>query len=138
MIETISNEWRTARKPHKCCLCNQTIEPKERYNHQVNKFDGDVYTFDEHEKCNFIAGEIWDFCDPDEGMNDDDFYEGCVDLIRTFICPDCEKYEDEADCDNMDCLDKLYDLLQKYELYRERHKDYWMAWKLRERKAKGE
>lgn len=136
MIESISTEWRTARKEHKCNYCNGVIHPGERYERSVNKYDGDVYCWNSHEKCSYIAGEIWDYADPDEGMDDDLFYESCSDICRTFVCPDCGKW-DTDECDVSYCLDKVYDLLKAKELYRDR-RDGWgnSYWKVRDREKK--
>ena len=112
MTEEISTTWRTARKAHTCNYCRRTIQPGERYEHYVGKYDGELYTWRAHEKCVFIAHEIWDYVDPDEGMNDDDFYED--------------------ECDESYCMDKLYDFLKKYELYSIRE-HYSLVWKCRER-----
>ena len=91
MLEIISTTWRTARKEHRCNYCGGIIRPGERYEYSVNKFDGDIYEWKSHEKCTFIAGEIWDYADPDDGMDSDCFHEACSDVCRTFVCPDCGK-----------------------------------------------
>ena len=135
MLETISTTWRTALKEHRCSYCHGIIRPGERYEYSVNKFDGDIYEWKSHEKCAFIAGEIWDYADPDEGMDSDCFYEACSDVCRTFVCPDCGKW-DTDECDESYCLDKLYDLFQTKELYRDHRDGYgYSYWKLRERTA---
>lgn len=135
MLETISTTWRTALKEHRCNYCDGIIRPGERYEYSVNKFDGDIYEWKSHEKCAFIAGEIWDYADPDEGMDSDCFYEACSDVCRTFICPDCGKWDTDC-CDESYCLDKLYDLFQTKELYRDHRDGYgYSYWKLRERTA---
>ena len=131
MTEEISTTWRTARKAHTCNYCRRTIQPGERYEHYVGKYDGELYTWRAHEKCVFIAHEIWDYVDQDEGMNDDDFYEGCSEVCRVFVCPDCGKW-DTDECDESYCMDKLYDFLKKYELYSIRE-HYSLVWKCRER-----
>lgn len=132
MIEEVSTTWRTARKAHTCNYCRGTIQPGEQYERYVGKQDGDLYTFLAHEKCVFIAREIWDFVDPDDGMDDDAFCEGCSEVCRTFVCPDCGKW-DTDECDESYCMDKLYDFLMKYELHSIREKTYLRVWKCRER-----
>ena len=138
MTEEIMSEWRKARKPHKCNYCGQTIEPGERYYRYVGKYDGEIYTWLGHEKCEYIAGEIWDYCDLDEGMSDEDFENGCFEVCRTFVCPDCEKWDAEYDgcySEVSYCIDKLYELFQTKELYREKRDIYgYSHWKLRDRK----
>ena len=136
VIEIIREEWRTARNIHKCDYCGGTIRPLERYRLCVNKFDGKLYEWKAHEKCEYIAQEIWDYADPDEGMDSDDFCEACSDVCRTFVCPDCGKW-DTDECDESYCLDKLYDLFQTKELYREKRDLYgYTYWKLRDRSPK--
>ena len=132
--EAILSEWRTARKPHVCNYCNGWIQPGEKYHHYVGKYDGEIYTWDSHDKCEYVAQEIWEYCDPYEGLGEDEFHEGCCAVCRTFICPDCEKYDD-GDCGNSYCLDKLYDLFQTKELYRTGRDIKYIYWKLRDRKV---
>lgn len=140
MNEAIMSEWRKARKRHGCDYCNGWIQPGERYHHYVGKYDGEIYTWDSHEKCEYVAQEIWEYCDPDEGLDADNFLEGCSDVCRTFVCPDCGKWDNEyEECDGEGgyCLDKLYDLFQTKELYRDHRDGYgYSYWKLRDRKKR--
>lgn len=133
MSEEIRTEWRTARKRHCCDLCEAWIEPGARYYAYTGKYDGEIFTFKAHDKCWIIAQEIWDYVDPDEGITHDEFLEGCCDICRTFICKDCEKYE-EDDCELSYCPDKLFALFQEKELYRDRRDETGASyWKLRYR-----
>ena len=134
--QTILSEWRTARKPHKCNYCGGIIQPKERYNRYVGKYDGEIYTWDSHEKCDYVAQEIWEYCDPDEGLGYEEFNEGCSAVCRTFVCPDCEKYDD-GDCEHSYCMDKLYYIFQTKELYRVKRDIDYQYWRLRDKKQKG-
>lgn len=136
MIEELEGCDRVARKEHRCNLCGGIIKQGELYRYSKLKLDS-LYEWKEHKKCEFIAGEIWEYCEPDEGMTYDDFYEGCCDICREFICPGCEKYEN-GECDESYCLDKVYELLQKYELYRAFKNQIYEGWKLRERGKKNE
>lgn len=138
MPELIKDECRKARKRHLCNYCGHDIEPGEKYNYSLLKDGGDVYSWRAHEKCNFIATELWDYIDPWEGLDEDQFQEGCFDFSRAFVCPDCEKWDMDAGCDDDEsyCLDKIYELLQKYELVCiGRDRWYRKAYKLKERKA---
>ena len=135
--EAILSEWRTARKPHVCNYCNGWIQPGEKYHHYVGKYDGEIYTWDSHDKCEYVAQEIWEYADPDEELDSDGFLEACCDVCRTFVCPDCGKW-DTADegCDSRPgyCIEKLAALFQTKELYRDRRDGYgYSYWKLRER-----
>lgn len=51
-MQIIADEWRIARKPHKCELCWRQIEPGERYRHQRNKEGGDIWTWRNCAHCN--------------------------------------------------------------------------------------
>lgn len=138
MVTTIHCEVRRARKPHKCDLCRGIIQPGEKYEYSYNSCDGETYSFRVHEKCEFICREIEDLCDPDEGMTSDDFYEGCVQVCQDFVCPDCEKRNqpDGDVCEEYPCYDRLYDFLQKNELYLAERQGYCRIWKARPREAK--
>lgn len=133
MSEKISSEYRKARKRHRCDYCHGIIEPGEKYHHYVGKFDGNLYAWKSHEKCEFMAQELWDYIDPDDGMDADQFMEGCSAFCRVFICPDCGKW-DTDECGESYCIDKMYDLLQTKELYYAgRNKYYERMWRLRDR-----
>lgn len=45
---------RKARKAHKCCECDKTISPGEKYEYAVMKFEGDLL----HEKTCLVCAEI--------------------------------------------------------------------------------
>lgn len=137
MVETLKECERTARKRHICSFCGGYIEPGEKYDYETLKYDGYVYDWKSHQECSFIASEIWSYVDPDDGMTEDDFRDAVQDLCITFVCPDCEKWGKEmGECidDNGYCLNKLYEALQKNELYRTRDRHNWPCWKLRPRK----
>ena len=137
MVELICCETRKARKPHKCFYCGGTINVGEKYVHNVCKYD-DVYTVDEHEKCSFICSEIYDFCDPDEGMTEEDFRDGVESIRDTFVCPYCEHYDRENDPYSEECecnmFDKVYELLKKYRLVMVEKGQRFRGWKVQERK----
>lgn len=123
MLETICQKSRKARKQHTCNYCGNKIEVGQVYNHAVMKFD-DVYTWKAHLECIQIATELWGFIDPLEGMTEDDFQYGCNDFCRTFICPDCECWDKEADeCekDETFCADKIYAFLQTHDFRHTKH-----------------
>ena len=120
MPETISRKERTARKPHICDYCGETINPGEKYDHAVLKYEGSIYTWDAHQRCQKIASEIWDMVDPDAGMTSDEFQEACAELCRLYICPCCDQMDKAGDCkkDNLFCTQKLHDLMQTHDLRR--------------------
>ena len=43
MIDFGRNEWRTARKPHKCYLCGKEIQKGERYYYADGMADGEFF-----------------------------------------------------------------------------------------------
>lgn len=144
MPELIYSKDRKARKKHSCSYCNGIIEKGEIYEHSVLKYAGEIYDWDAHKECKFISTELYEYIDPWDGMTEDDFQEGCRDFCLTFVCPDCPHYEKEYhECakDGYFCIDKIYELLKKYELVRVKAKDgyHWTRiFKLKERdKMKG-
>lgn len=139
MIETISSCIRTARKQHTCDLCGTKINPGEKYHYSFMVYDGNqTYDWKEHEKCAFICSEIWDYCDPWDGMTYEIFDDAVTDIRQVFVCPDCEgQDEDGKMCAKCNCVEKVYDLLTKYELYMEKREGMCKEWKIRERSKDG-
>lgn len=127
MPDVISECDRKARRPHTCNYCGQIINPGEIYHHAVLKYD-DVYQWNSHKKCDFVSGALWSYIDPDDGMTEDDFQEGCSDFCRAFICPDCPDADLDAEDCNLDkryCVDKIYDFLQTHDFKRLKDEDGW-------------
>lgn len=65
-------EWfrtttRTARKPHACCECRETIQTGAAHTYTVGKWDGDISTFRTCERCADLiahyseAGYCWTY-----------------------------------------------------------------------------
>ena len=111
---------RTARKDHFCNLCGKRIKKGEKYCYQKEIYDGEFYEFKEHTRCSFIASQIWDYAEPDEGMDDELFRDTLQTISEAFICPDCQKWDKgfkECEIDEMYCIDKVYEFLQTFELY---------------------
>ena len=79
MAETISDEWRVARKPHVCIWCGQTIVIGERYRHWRGKWEGECLTNDWHKECDDAAARA----DLDEGFEPHSFKRGS-DLERDY------------------------------------------------------
>ena len=127
MIEVIREEQRKARKPHTCSYCGEVIQPGETYDYTVLCYD-DMYEWKSHIKCSFIAQQLWEYIDPDEGMTAENFDEGCTDFCRAFICPHCPAADLEAeDCklDRTYCIDKIYDFLQTHDFRRVKDEHDW-------------
>jgi len=74
-METIGNSKHKARKEHRCDLCHGKIEKGQIYERQFNKFDGDVYTWKNHEDCSKIASKLNMYQHCDEGLDSDTFRE---------------------------------------------------------------
>jgi hypothetical protein len=133
MPTMLKYEVRKARKTHDCNYCGCSILPGEKYGYSAHVYDGEFYDWKEHLTCNFIVGELWQYIDPDEGMTQEDFREGCSAFCFDFVCKNCENYEpEENECkeENYYCLGKIYDLLQTHVLSKK--KPY--GWELKERK----
>jgi len=75
MIRTIHP---TARKNHLCNYCNGTIQVGEKYENQTNVFDGAIYTWKGHIRCQKIMSELDMFDTYDEGVTGEDFHESII------------------------------------------------------------
>lgn len=132
MPEILSESKRKARKLHTCNYCGDSIQKGETYDYAKLKTDY-LYEWKNHEKCGFVAGELWDYIDPDDGMTESDFQEGCQEFCKAFICPDCPDVDIEADDCNLDkiyCIDKIYEHLQTHDFKRVKDKHGWThTWK---------
>ena len=110
--------YRTARKQHVCNLCNGCIKPGERYHYEFNKDGSDVWSFQAHLECQFVAQELWDFIAPWDGMQDDEFQDGVREFCQKMICPTCKDLDGEtSECmkDESYCLNHCASLLKKYD-----------------------
>ena len=87
MPDILQEKERKARKPHVCDYCGKTIEKGEAYEWAKLKYDGTIYEWKNHKKCGFIASELWSYIDPDNGMTEEDFQEGCREFCHAFVCP---------------------------------------------------
>ena len=136
MVEIISDGVRKARKDHKCDLCGEVIPKGTTYYWQKDIYDGAFYEWHEHEKCREIARDIWDYADPDEGMDEELFQETLSYVCQTFICPDCDKWHNEFGCryEENYCIDKAYDFFRTHELYKDGRKGWSEVWKCRVKK----
>ena len=129
MVKGFGYSTHTARKKHVCNLCGGLINEGERYDSEFCVDDGLAYTFKAHEKCNYIASEIYEYVDPYDGMDKTGFLEGCSEISEIFVCPYCENREN---CRESFCLDKMFDFLKKYRLYVAERKGNNKIWKVTE------
>lgn len=121
--ENIKHKDVVARKQHTCDWCNGTIEKGETYHYQAFKFDGEFCEWHSHLACSRVASAIWDYVDPYDGMDEDQFDEGCADVCREFICHDCKNWNEEFEDCEMDipyCIDKMDEFFKTHELYETR------------------
>ena len=134
MVETIEHLNRKARKPYSCDYCGQTIEKGEVYDYYKGKFDGYLFDWHSHLSCQRVADAIWNYCDPDDGMDEDQFQDGCCEVCQRFICPDCEEWDKEYEECNKDesfCIDRMDEFFKDHELYKAERKGYYEVWKCR-------
>lgn len=135
MYENLGTRIRTARKQHKCDWCNKVIDKGEKYENQKFVCDGKIYEWKAHEACQRVVDAIWEYADPDDGMNSDGFYEYGQEVCRKFICPDCPNWNDEfKDCelDNNMCIDRMDEFFMTHELYGTRE-GYYIVFRCREK-----
>ena len=136
MTEVIEHKDRKARKQYRCDYCGEIIEKGDVYSCYKGKYDGELYTWRSHLGCQRVADAIWDYADPDEGMDADLFMDTCHEVCQRFICPDCPKWNKECeDCEDDEpyCIGRMDDFFKTHELYRESRKSYYESWKCRER-----
>lgn len=139
MNETLASKARKARKPHKCDYCGDVIQPGEVYVWSKNVWEGSIYEWHNHLKCDYVAGEIWDYIEPDDGMSDQDFLDGCQEICQTFVCPDCPKWNKEYEnCkdDESYCIDRMYEFFQENEIYPSSRFYGGRIWKSRRKEVK--
>lgn len=132
MTQCLRHEMRTAKKRHICDYCGGIIKKGEKYNLGVYK-DDLIFEWKSHKRCDFIVSELWDFIDPDEGMDADDFHEACAEFCHAFVCPDCPQFDKEYKECNEDysfCLDRIHALLQTNSLAWTRDKYGMMCFKI--------
>ena len=138
MPEQLQSKKRKARKDHICSYCGEVIKKGTIYDWAKLIYEGSLYEWKNHLECGVIASNLWSYIDPDEGMTEEDFQEGCFEFCRTFICQGCEKYDCESDkCedDKRYCIDKIYQLLQTHNFKHIKMENGWMKkWVLEEKK----
>jgi len=134
MPDILDQKNRKARKQHVCSYCVGIIEKGEIYDWCKLKYENTIYEWKAHKDCMFVAGELWQYIDPYDGMDEDQFCGGCQDFCSVFICPGCEEY-DMGECkrDNPYCFDKIVEILKKYELKMKKTSTYQWEFRLHER-----
>lgn len=109
-VESICDEWRKAKKQHKCGECYRIIQPGEKYKYEVNKYD-DIDTFKtcidcmsvrDTLFCSWLYGKIWE--EVREEILEGNIPESCLAKMtksdREKICEMIqEEWEDEENED---------------------------------------
>ena len=136
-IELLESRTRTARKNHRCDYCGVIIKKGEKYSYQKSIDGGIFYEWHAHLACSRVASGIWDYCDPDDGMSNQDFEDGCREVCQRFVCPDCPKWDKEyGECndDETYCIDRMDKFFETYELYQADREACYRVWKCREKR----
>ena len=105
MIENILTTRPIARKNYFCNLCNDYILKGTKHECQVNKFDGDIYTWRGHEECCKLAEKLdmYHECDYEEGLTDDFF----CDFVSQYIIDNCLTEENESEWDGLTTFEQV-------------------------------
>lgn len=97
-------------KPIICGLCGEKIKDNEKY---TEAYGYDIGNNIVHERCDFIAQNLWYYIDPEDIINPENFREGLSNFCHDFICPECKTKDT---CDKSYCMHKIDTVLNKYKL----------------------
>ena len=121
-METLEQKKVKALKDHVCDYCGCKIHKGEMHEYQRNKSDGRLYTWRCHLHCQSLCSKMWNYVDPDNGMNSDEFIDSARELMCAFYCPGhCDKYDKELeDCndefDEDSCIRRFAEFMEGKEL----------------------
>lgn len=95
-MEVLADNTVVARKEHICNFCSQKIRKGERYNIQIIKDNGEIYTWKAHLTCLMVARDA----DYDDGLTEDDFRRIVMeDYAQQGKCLGCPHKDDKcAEC----------------------------------------
>ena len=83
-MEIISETTLTARKEHRCELCNRIIHKGQKYRRQfIRDYSGEVWSFKGHEECCELTSII-DFSDYYEGVDNYAFEEAITNYVQEY------------------------------------------------------
>ena len=120
MVEVLRTSVVRANKPYQCSYCCMPIAKGEKYRRSCNKYDGELYTWRSHLHCAEIASAIWDFADPDPGMDECTFRDCVRQVMSELYCPaNCPKWDEDDGCAEFSwttCLRKFAEHLKTHEL----------------------
>ena len=91
-MNQISSKIVKARKVHGCDFCFGKIQIGEKYRTQFNQYDGYVYSWKNHIRCEEIASELKMYDECYEGLSSDLFQE----YIREEFIKLQEQYNSEV------------------------------------------
>ena len=74
-MEILKDKIVKAKKEHICCFCNEKIIKGDKYHIQTNVYDGSIYTWKSHLRCDAIASYLKMYDECDEGLTQDEFWE---------------------------------------------------------------
>lgn len=74
-MDTLQQTTPKARKEHRCSYCNGIIPKGDTYNYSTHVYEGEIYAWKSHIKCQKVAEELNMFDDLYEGLTEADFAE---------------------------------------------------------------
>lgn len=122
MIETINARCiKHSRKQYICDLCGEPINVGDSYTYQFNKEDGETFTFRCHDYCEYIMyALVDDYIYSWDGVNCDNFRDGCVDYCNEHLCKFCQNCDkdnpdnwDSCTIDQKPCYKTIYEHLRR-------------------------
>ena len=97
MLEFFNQSYRTARKEHKCSLCDGVIYIGEKYSRYAGKYDGQMFDHKHHLLCLEIINQYCLWAEDNEYTNDE-----VIEWLQEKICYECEHSwhgDGKDDCD---------------------------------------
>lgn len=88
-----TQKMRKARKPHKCNLCKETIEPGQEYSHESGKFNGSIFENCLCKNCKDMQGAFFSI---NNDLDDGYTWDNVIDDINEIVCYQCRK--ENGDC----------------------------------------
>lgn len=91
-METIKQQKEfKARKNHRCDYCNGTIDKSDKYMKSTHVYDGMIYDWKSHHKCNDLTSLL--SMGGEEGITDDIFNEEVCEAYNNFFPNDIERVD---------------------------------------------
>lgn len=106
MMEFSRSAKYTAKKPHKCFLCDEEISKGEKYERYTGKYDGDFFDQCFHRSCAALIDEF--ARDQQENEYDPDWVS---DWLYERVCRDCSQ-NDNCDKNVFRCKNVLDIMLE--------------------------